>query len=964
LALDFAVSCQNARIKAMNLATVKAVGISRKSLACSMARSARQFGFTSPMDLLKNWPKPFMETPGNLLKDRRARMIVPACICAVALLAKLSIAFGLTFPADMDPSFRAADLLGGTIRAISVQPDGKVLVAGNLELALPGGSSMATVARFHEDGRLDETFFPREVSWEAISSVIVQPDGKVLICGSSVRRLQSDGTEDGSFQPFAIEPPGFAGPQMIALTESHKIMVGGQALQRLHPDGSLDLEFTTPADFFRINAIAVQPDGKVIAMGLKQIFPGALGWGAWRFHPNGDLDIPMGPGGHALAIQPDGKILSGYTEVRRLNPDGARDEEFIQTDLRGTIDEVRAMVLQADGKIVFGGQFGPVQGRDRSFVARLEPGGQLDLGFDSVGGINHNPLVEGTPILVYALALDQKERILVGGNFHRFGGTPVPPLIRLNGGEAAANPLIFAQGPKDQRLPMGANAVFSAVAEGTPTPGYQWYHEGAPVPGATQPALTIKGVQTSHAGVYTLVASNKFQSIQASATLDVAVFTHPGSLDMDFRPCSGEICPSLIGALRDGRLVVQSARSSLQLLNPDGSFLRKLPLEEAIRDLNSVVAARFFEEEDGSMVVLAKVTLPVNHPAGYIIYSLSRFRPDGDLDPAFSPVILPANDLIMAVGPDRNIYMAGAVYRGPDWEPIVYRIGPEGLDAHILVRFSSGHSRLSGLAVDRENRVLVHGQNLWREGLPATVTLLRVDSKGEIDPSFSHLPSGVGAFGMHLLEDGKILVTGNLTIPGVPEGSAIARLHPNGSVDFTFQPPRVDGQLWTMAVQQNGKILLGGFFGAVNSVQRNHLARLNADGTLDSGFAPYGGSSSRIERMAIQNEQYVVVEGAPSIILNGVPWLGMGRLFLHDMEPHQEWKTPKLQQLRHESGSLTFSVKTVSSWRYWIEVCDDLGKQDWQVLSSVTGDGFLRKIEIPVTTSSPIWVRVRAGVQE
>ena len=61
--------------------------------------------------------------------------------------------------------------------------------------------------------------------------------------------------------------------------------------------------------------------------------------------------------------------------IRRLNADGTVDSAFNPNVNSG----INALVVQADGKIVIGGNFTSVGGVTRNYIARLNADGSLDL---------------------------------------------------------------------------------------------------------------------------------------------------------------------------------------------------------------------------------------------------------------------------------------------------------------------------------------------------------------------------------------------------------------------------------------------------------------------------------------------------------------------------------------------------------------------------------------------------------
>ena len=204
-----------------------------------------------------------------------------------------------------------------------------------------------------------------------------------------------------------------------------------------------------------------------------------------------NLDAGANESINALALQPDGKILAAgafrmmnrvtRTRVARLNPDGGLDDTF--DPRQGPNAPVRAMLLQpppdpinqpADYRVVLAGQFTQVAGTNRNYIARLLADGTVDNAFNPGGGAD-NPVFAlapasdhgvviggafatingisrpGIAILDYsgtvrttfdpgvganaavlALAVQNDGKILVGGEFTSFNGTPRRHLVRLN----------------------------------------------------------------------------------------------------------------------------------------------------------------------------------------------------------------------------------------------------------------------------------------------------------------------------------------------------------------------------------------------------------------------------------------------------------------------------------------------------------------------------------------------------
>ena len=109
---------------------------------------------------------------------------------------------------EMDPAFNAAVTEGTAIvYDTAVQPDGKIIVAG--AFSRMGAISFSNLARLNADGSPDTGFNIGAGANAAVRAVTLQPDGKIIVVGlftsfnnQTVRRivrLNTDGSLDASF---------------------------------------------------------------------------------------------------------------------------------------------------------------------------------------------------------------------------------------------------------------------------------------------------------------------------------------------------------------------------------------------------------------------------------------------------------------------------------------------------------------------------------------------------------------------------------------------------------------------------------------------------------------------------------------------------------------------------------------------------------------------------------------------
>ncbi len=79
----------------------------------------------------------------------------------------------------------------------------------------------------------------------------------------------------------------------------------------------------------------------------------------------------------------------------------------------------------------------------------------------------------------------------------------------------------ISSSPTNLLLNVGDPANFSVTASGIPSPTYQWYKNGAPIPGATATNYSIASVVLTNIGTYSVVVSNTAGAVSASAYLAI-----------------------------------------------------------------------------------------------------------------------------------------------------------------------------------------------------------------------------------------------------------------------------------------------------------------------------------------------------------------------------------------------------------------------------------------------------------
>ncbi|HCN79114.1 MAG TPA: hypothetical protein DIT13_18265 [Verrucomicrobiales bacterium] len=187
-----------------------------------------------------------------------------------------------------------------------------------------------------------------------------------------------------------------------------------------------------------IIALATQPDGKILAGGLLTSVNGQAVGNLARFNADGSLDTSFNTGTGAgssvicLTVQADGKILVGgnfttfngatATRIVRLNSNGSTDSSF-SAAFSGGVGTVTGIVTQPDGRLIVVGNYTSANGQARNRIVRLLPDGTLDGSFNPGTGADDN---------IRNAVVQADGRIVIAGDFANFNGQPRNRLARLN----------------------------------------------------------------------------------------------------------------------------------------------------------------------------------------------------------------------------------------------------------------------------------------------------------------------------------------------------------------------------------------------------------------------------------------------------------------------------------------------------------------------------------------------------
>jgi uncharacterized delta-60 repeat protein len=795
----------------------------------------------------------------------------------VLLLFSLFFAFftSLAAPGDLDSTFGGTGKIrlglgSGSNRAhsVAVQADGKIVVAGSTSV---GSFSQFALLRYHADGSLDATF------------------------GAGGIVITSFGTMESTANAVALQPDG----KIVAAGYSFTGYYYNFAVARYNPDGSLDATFSDdgkiitsldPSDDEAADVV-IQPDGKIVAAGYTHVMA-TTAFAVVRYHPDGSLDTSFGEDGiartiaggsaraNAVALQPDGKIVaagrnSSNFVTTRYNPNGTLDATFgingVVITTNGTNPDVAYDVaVQADGKVVICGTtvvfLGQNQFRGEFVLVRYNPDGSPDTTFDGDGIVSHylNGAHENR---LHSLAIQPDGKIVAGG------------YLVLSG---SGNPSVFAvvryhtNGTPDASF--DGDGIATTVAGSS-------YSSAFGVATQADGKIVAAGIDNADFGNAALARFN------ADGSLDAATFGSGGTVSTDFGDSLSSAQDVLVQP--DGKILAAGYNYHGFILarfnvngTPDAAFgsggVVRTPNTTGLNIIYAVAL-----QPDGKIIAAGSGSVSANQRG----FALARYNSDGSLDATFDG----DGKVITAVGmfnsqakavvvqPDGKIIAAG----DSEYNFALVRYNTDGsLDTTfdgdgkvVTIGGVNNGSEANAVAIQPDGKIVAAGYSY--NGSNNDFAVARYNADGSLDSSFDTdgkvttqaSTANDEAHSLVIQPDGKIIAAGR----GYSNGShfTLARYKPDGSLDESFDADGIvktavtgnGGFATDVALQPDGKIVAAGNSG-LYYVADFALVRYKPDGSLDDSFGAGGKKvfdisfEDNVYALALDNLGRIIVAGS------------------------------------------------------------------------------------------------------
>ena len=482
--------------------------------------------------------------------------------------------------------------------------------------------------------------------------------------------------------------------------------------------------------------------------------------------------------------------------------------------------DVYALAVQNDGKIIVGGEFTTYQWIPAKGIIRLNADGTKDYSFDIWEWFNGR---------IRSLVIQSDGKIIAGWWFTQYNG------LATDGGIISLN----TDGTKD-------NSFNSWV----------WF-DGDVYTIAIQNdgKLIVGGYFTS----YQWITAKKIVRLNANGTRDGSfnIWTEFG----DYGTVTS------VAIQNDGKILVgEDSANGIVRLNDDWSKDTSFMVWNW---LNWWYASSLLLQNDWKIIVGGNFTTYSWASAHCIV----RLNTDGTKDNSFNSwdgfgggyinILTSQNDWKIIVGGNFATYswstVNGIIRLNTDWDK------DAGFSAWVWQ-----YTDIRAIVIQNDWKVIAGGHRIDYNWVFSSI--IREDTDGTVDTSFiiwEWFNGNVRA--LMRQSDEKIIVGGDFTSYDGIKSERLVRLNIDESRDMSFDIWNwFNNSVNTIALQNDGKIIVGGRFTTYQWLQANGIIRLNSDWSRDNTFNMGDGFSynnfwegfySEIQKILIQNDGKIIVGG-------------------------------------------------------------------------------------------------------
>ncbi|HRG53161.1 MAG TPA: T9SS type A sorting domain-containing protein [Bacteroidia bacterium] len=499
---------------------------------------------------------------------------------------------------------------------------------------------------------------------------------------------------------------------------------------------------------------------------------------------------------------------------------------------------ILASAAQANNsKFVLGGYFTAYNGANHNRIVRILANGSIDPSFNEGTGLNVEPS---------SIAIQADNKIIVGGNFTSYNGTATNGFIRLNEDGSVDNLFPAASVLSNaNKIKIQSDGKFFALtnlglvrinADGTIDASFANTAHYGGRDYAVQPdgkvIIASTGTDTVH--LIRLLANG---ALDPSYTADIKIRDNIWSFKVNS-----------IGLQLDGKVVIGGSYRTgqsqeiaiLKRVNTDGTLDTTFVLDERpIWGIGAIYSVHI-QPGDGKIIVAGHHDRAPGGTEHTYVQFIERLNLDGSTDHSF----LHNNKYITNayVIYTSTLLSSGKVLAGGLFEQVngysaknVALLNSDGtLDSHFN-ETAGINGTVSVSAIQADQKILIGGlfSNVQYESRSHIARLL---PDGIIDLTFNPGKGVNGSvYAIASQSNGKAIIGGEFTSFNTDTVKNIVRVNEDGSIDPSFQAS-ISGIVYSLELQNDNKVLVGGYFSAVNNEAYFSFVRLNTDGSIDNTF--------------------------------------------------------------------------------------------------------------------------------
>ncbi len=778
----------------------------------------------------------------------------------------------------------------GQILATLVQPDGKILIGGTFTTV--NGVTRNRVARLNPDGSLDTAFDPGTGPNSNVNTLALDASGRVLVGGAftsfnantsypyAVRLNATTGALDTTWTPGIASG---AVTKILALPSGGFLVGGGffspQSYLARYDDTGARVTTYNHAVNIAVTDLALTPNGSAFyasASSTPYVQRFILSTGALDTTYSGSA-AAFNSEVQKIAVQPDGKVLAIGTftspagRIARLLPTGALDTSFITAGGGVTTGTTSAIALDASGRVWVGGTFTTFSNVAATNIAVLEgdlpalawtaqplplsaAAGQsftFTAAARSTAPVTYQWFKDGSPLTnggrisgATSTTLTITGATLADEGNYTARATTVPAgAITSVPAEFTflAAPEIVAL-PTGRTAPAGTSFAAAATARGAGTLSYQWLRGGTVISGQTSAVLSLPAPATTDTGWYQLRVTNTLGTVTSAPVLFVFA-QYAGSSAGGIAVPSINNTVSGIATLADGGAMIGGTFTQLTppggtaqnafgtaRLTSNGTVFAPAPQVHSsfaffgTGSAGTVIATA--RDSQGRIIVTGNFDGVSIGGTGTARNSVVRFNADGTLDTTWnSPATSAVSSITcLAVDASDNIYLGGffSNFAGVTGATRLVRLSATtgAVDTTFLASATLTSGTINAILPLSGGRVLAGG----------TVSAYLFESNATLASGFTYAGgNNVVALASH--PAGGFLV-------GRTSASTLVRISDTGALvsPFPATGTAASGAVRTILPISGDRFVIAGSLTSYNGVSVGRIAVINADGTPNSSI--------------------------------------------------------------------------------------------------------------------------------